>query len=69
MLLPSKIQPSQRESGEAMGAWYQVVKVIKGHRYLYRQRTWREGKKVRTESHYIGPADGEVPANAWTEEV
>jgi hypothetical protein len=34
--------------------WYQVVKAIKGHRYLYAQRTWREGKKVRTESRYIG---------------
>ena len=32
---------------EAMG-WYQVVKTIKGHRYEYLQRTWREGKKVRT---------------------
>ncbi|HEX6010768.1 MAG TPA: hypothetical protein VFY87_02975, partial [Geminicoccaceae bacterium] len=37
--------------------WYQVVKTIKGHRYLYAQRTWREGKRVRTESRYIGPAD------------
>src|SRR5215208_2067464 len=36
--------------------WYHVVKAIKGHRYLYAQRTWREGKKVRTESRYIGPA-------------
>ena len=34
--------------------WYQVIKVIKGHRYLYAQRTWREGKHVRTESRYIG---------------
>jgi hypothetical protein len=37
--------------------WYTVVKTIKGHRYEYLQRTWREGKKVRTESRYIGPAD------------
>jgi hypothetical protein len=36
--------------------WYRVIKTIKGHRYEYLQRTWREGKKVRTESHYIGPA-------------
>src|SRR5690348_10145350 len=35
--------------------WYRVVKTIKGHRYLYEQRTWREGKHVRTESRYIGP--------------
>jgi hypothetical protein len=25
--------------------------------YEYLQRTWREGKRVRTESRYIGPAD------------
>ena len=34
--------------------WYQVVKTIKGHQYLYEQRTWREGKHVRTENRYIG---------------
>jgi antirestriction protein ArdC len=38
--------------------WYRVVKTIKGHRYVYLQRTWREGKHVRTESRYVGPADG-----------
>src|SRR4051794_23926781 len=37
--------------------WYRVVKTIKGHRYIYEQRTWREGKHVRTESRYIGPAE------------
>jgi hypothetical protein len=37
--------------------WYTVVKTIKGHRYEYLQRTWREGKKVRTESRYLGPVD------------
>lgn len=36
--------------------WYIVVKTINRRRYRYRQRTWREGKKVRCESHYIGPA-------------
>jgi hypothetical protein len=36
--------------------WYQVIKTVKGHRYEYLQRSWREGKKVRTESRYIGPA-------------
>ena len=30
--------------------WYKVVKTIKGHRYVYEQRTWREGRHVRTES-------------------
>ena len=42
--------------------WYQTVKKINGHRYLYRQRTYRVAGKVKTESQYIGPAsgDGEV---------
>ena len=35
--------------------WYTVKKKIKGNVYLYRQRTYRESGKVRTESHYIGP--------------
>ena len=34
--------------------WYRVVKTIKGHHYVYLQRTWREGKHVRTESRYVG---------------
>jgi hypothetical protein len=37
---------------------YRVVKAIKGRRYLYEQRTWRDGGRVRTESRYIGPLDG-----------
>jgi hypothetical protein len=39
-----------------VGNWYRVVKTIKGHRYLYEQRTWREGKHVRTQSRFIGKA-------------
>jgi hypothetical protein len=35
--------------------WYRVIKTIKGHRYVYEQRTRREGKHVRTENRYIGP--------------
>ena len=38
-----------------MGNWYQVVKKIRGRSYLYRQRSWREGTKVRTECHCLGP--------------
>jgi hypothetical protein len=60
---------------QAVG-WYSVIKTIKGHRYEYLQRTWREGKKVRTESRYIGPAapegDGTTPPNErvnTTEEI
>lgn len=41
-----------------MGDWYFVVKTIKGRRYRYRQRTWREGDRVRTQSQYLGPVDG-----------
>lgn len=37
---------------------YRVIKTVKGRRYIYEQRTWREGKRVRSESRYIGPADG-----------
>ena len=37
-----------------MGSWYTVFKRIKGHLYAYSQRSWREGKKVRVESRYIG---------------
>ena len=40
--------------------WYRVVKTIKGHRYEYLQRTWREGRHVRTESRYIGLGDGKA---------
>lgn len=39
-----------------MGDFYQVIKTIKGHKYLYKQRTFRQGGGVRTESHYLGPA-------------
>ncbi len=39
--------------------WYVVIKTINGHRYYYRQKTWREGKRVRTRSEYIGPAGPE----------
>jgi hypothetical protein len=43
--------------------WYRVIKTVKGRRYEYLQRSWREGKKVRTESRYIGPAgDGNATA-------
>ena len=36
-----------------MGAWYRVIKTIKGHRYVYEQRTRREGTHVRTENRYV----------------
>ena len=41
---------------------YIVVKTVKGRQYLYEQRTWREGKRVRTESRYLGPLGGSTRA-------
>jgi hypothetical protein len=38
--------------------WYVVVKAINGRRYLYRQKTYRVGKRVKTINQYIGPYDG-----------
>src|SRR3954471_13856482 len=43
-----------------MGNWYRVVKTIKGHRYVYLQQTYREGNRVRTRNHYLGPAGSET---------
>ena len=37
---------------------YIVVKTIKGRRYRYLQTSWREGRRVRTKSNYLGPVDG-----------
>jgi len=42
-----------------MGSWYRVIKTIKGRRYAYDQRTWREAGKVRCQSRYVGPAGGD----------
>ncbi len=41
-----------------MGGWYFVVKTIKGRRYRYQQRSWREGSRVRTQCVSLGPLDG-----------
>ncbi len=35
--------------------WYIVIKSINGRRYRYRQKTRREGKRVRTKSEYVCP--------------
>jgi ADP-Ribosyltransferase in polyvalent proteins len=40
--------------------WYRVVKVINGRKYIYEQKTYREGKHVRTLNRYIGPANNIV---------
>ena len=42
---------------------YRVIKWVKGHPYLYEQRSFRVGGQVRTESKYLGaasPADVQV---------
>ena len=38
--------------------WYQCVKTVKGHKYLYLQMSYREGGKVKTKSKYLGPVSG-----------
>jgi ADP-Ribosyltransferase in polyvalent proteins len=35
--------------------YYRAIKTIKGHRYVYLQRTWREGRRVRCHCRYMGP--------------
>ena len=37
---------------------YIVTKTVNGRRYLYLQRTYRQDGHVRTQSRYLGPADG-----------
>ena len=37
---------------------YLVIKTIKGRRYQYLQRSWREGKRVRTRAVSLGPLGG-----------
>jgi hypothetical protein len=46
--------------------WYVVIKTIKGRRYRYRQKTWREHGRVRTRSEYTGPAGGSDVVDAVT---
>lgn len=38
---------------------YIVTKTIKGRDYRYLQRSYRDGGRVRTQSVYLGPANGE----------
>lgn len=40
---------------------YLCKKVIRGREYWYRQRSYRVGKKVKTESTYLGPAHTTSP--------
>lgn len=36
------------------------IRTIKGRRYRYLERRWREGGKVRSQSLSLGPADGAI---------
>jgi hypothetical protein len=38
--------------------WYRVIKTVKGRQYAYLQRSWRDGKRVRTQSISLGPVSG-----------
>lgn len=38
--------------------WYRVIKTIRGRRYIYDQKTYRENGRVRTLNRYIGRATG-----------
>lgn len=53
-------------------AWYFVTKRIGGRAYRYKQRTYREGGKVRTQCEYVGPISdsaGGVQLSAQMDEV
>ncbi len=41
---------------------YIVIKTIRGRRYKYWQRAWREGSRVRTQCRCLGRIDGEEAA-------
>ena len=45
--------------------WYAVTKKINGRAYLYRQRTWREGGKVKCQNVYLGPAGDYGKGGVW----
>lgn len=45
--------------------WYRVEKVVQGRRYVYLQRSYREGGKVRTESRYLGPVSPAEPPSQF----
>lgn len=41
-----------------MAGWYRVIKTVRGRKYAYLQRSFRDGGHVRTESRYLGPVSG-----------
>lgn len=52
--------------------WYFVTKRIGGRAYRYKQRTYREGGKVRTQCEYVGPisdSEGGGQLSAQMDEV
>lgn len=42
--------------------WYRVTKTIRGKKYDYWQKTYREGGRVKTLNKYIGPATPSTPS-------
>ncbi len=36
---------------------FERIRTIKGRQYRYREKRWREGKKMRSKSYYVGPVD------------
>jgi hypothetical protein len=44
---------------------YLVIKTIKKNRYYYWQRTWREGRKVKTWNQYVGPVNKVPRPGQW----
>jgi hypothetical protein len=44
---------------------YLVIKTIKKNRYYYWQRTWREGRKVKTWNQYVGPVNKVARPAQW----
>lgn len=43
-----------------LGEMFERIRTIKGHRYRFLERRWREGGKVRSQSWSLGPVDGAV---------
>jgi hypothetical protein len=48
---------------------YIVIKTIRGRRYKYWQRAWREGNRVRTQCRCLGRIDGDVGSNVTLQEM
>jgi hypothetical protein len=43
------------------------IRTRKNRRYLYRETRWREGRRVRSRSDYLGPLGGSGPSRPFEE--